>query len=103
MYGKVSPLLVNKIAQVFTSRDFIFVASIKSEADGGIGLIDLCDENDIPEELRYDNAKEESMTGTMMQRITRKLYIIGRSSELYNQQQNKCEGQIRDLKYRLKG
>ena len=39
------------------------------------------------------------MPGTVMQIIIRNFYIIGRSSELYNQKQNKCEGQIRDLKY----
>ena len=62
----------------------------------------LCDEHGIPEELRYDNTKEESITGTMMQIIMRNFYRIGRSSETYNQHQNKCEGNIRDLKYRSK-
>ena len=62
----------------------------------------LCDEHGIPEELRYDNIKEESMTGTMMQIIMRNFYIIGRSSETYNQQQNNYEVQIREFKYQLK-
>ena len=34
--------------------------------------MDLCGDHDIPEELRYDNSKEESMPGTMMQRIMNK-------------------------------
>ena len=42
------------------------------------------------------------MPGTIMQIITSKLYIVGRSSETYTQQQNKCEGNIRDLQYQLK-
>ena len=34
--------------------------------------------------------------------IMRNFYIIGRSSEIYTQQHNKCEGKIRDLQYRSK-
>ena len=43
------------------------------------------------------------MPGTIMQRIMRILYIIIMSSEPCTQQQNKCEGQIRELQYRRKG
>ena len=73
----------NKLAQVFTSRDFIFVAPMKSKSDGGIGLIDICDDHVIPEELRSDNSTEEPMYGTMIQRTTRNFCIIGRSNEPY--------------------
>jgi len=66
LYRKVPSLLGNKLAQVFPSWDFIFVAPMKSKADGGLGLMDLCDEHGIPAELRYDNAKEEIMPGTTM-------------------------------------
>ena len=79
-------LLGNKLAKVFTSRDFSFVVPMKSKEDGVIGLIHICDEHGITEELRYDNSKEESIPGTMMQIITRKFYIIGSSSETYTQQ-----------------
>ena len=37
LYGKVPSLLGNKLAQVFTSGDFIFVSPMKSKADGGNG------------------------------------------------------------------
>ena len=84
---------------MFTYEELIFVASMKSKTDGGIGLMGLCDEHGITAELRYDNTKEESMTGTMMKIIMRNFYIIGRSSKTYIQEHNKCEGQIRDLKY----
>ena len=70
---------------------------MKLKVDGGIGLTDICDEHGIPAELRYDNSKEESMPRTVMQRIMRNFYIIGRSSEKYTQQQNNFEGKIRDL------
>mmetsp|Transcript_15996 Transcript_15996/g.23839 ORF Transcript_15996/g.23839 Transcript_15996/m.23839 type:complete len:1130 (+) Transcript_15996:7540-10929(+) len=102
LYGKVPSLLGNKLAQIFTSGDFIFVSPMKSKADGGNGLVDLCDEYGIPAELRYDNAKEETLPGTKMQRVMKDFYIKGRSSEPYTQQQNKCEGQIRELQYRTK-
>ena len=75
---------------------------MKSKKDVGTFLLDLCYEHVILEGLRYDNTKEESMTGTMMKIIMRNFYIIGRSSETYNQHKNKCEGQIWDLKYRSK-
>ena len=39
------------------------------------------------------------MPENMIQRIMRNFYIIGRSSKTYIQEHNKCEGQIRDLKY----
>ena len=87
---------------MFTYKEFISVAHMKLKADGVIGLMGLCDEHGITAELRYDNTKEESMTGTMMKIIMRNFYIIGRSSETYNQHKNKCEGQIWDLKYRSK-
>ena len=64
--------------------------------------MDIHDKHGVPEELRYDNIKEESMPGTMIQRTMRNFYIIGRSSGLYTQQQNKCEGHIRDLQYQSK-
>ena len=48
MYEKLPSLLVNKLLHVFTTRELIFVAPIKSKAYGGIGLMDLCDEHDIP-------------------------------------------------------
>ena len=97
LYRKVSSLLVNKLAQVFTSGEFMFVAPMKSKSDGGIGIIDLCDKHGIPAELRYDNAKEESMPETMIKIIMRNFYIIGRSSQPYTKQQNKPEGNITDL------
>ena len=75
---------------------------MKSKADGGIVLIDIYDDNGIAEELICDNFKEEAMPGTMIQRIMSNFYIIGRSSEPYTQQQNKCEGKIRYLQYRSK-
>ena len=102
LYGKVPSMLGNKLAQVFTSGDFIFVAPMKSKADRGLGLMDLCDEHGIPAELRYDNAKKEIMPGTMMQRVMKNFYIIGRSAEPYTQQQNKCEGQFREWQYQSK-
>ena len=37
--GKVPSLLCNKLSQVFTSGNLIFVAPMKSKADGGLGLI----------------------------------------------------------------
>ena len=39
------------------------------------------------------------MYGTIMQIIKSKLYIIVRSSDPYTEQQNKCEGHIRELKF----
>ena len=56
------------------------------------------DECVIEEELRYNNTKEDSISGTMIQIIMRTFYIIGRSSDPYTQQQNKCEGQMVELK-----
>ena len=50
-------MLGNKLAKVFTSGDFVFVANMKSKEYLGICLMDLCDEHGIPEELIYDNAK----------------------------------------------
>jgi len=38
LYVKVPSLLGNKLDQVFTSGDFIFVSPMKSKADGGDGL-----------------------------------------------------------------
>ena len=76
MYGNVPSLLENKPAQMFTSGDFTFVATMKSKSYGGIGLMDLCDKHVIPEELIYDNSKEGSMPGIIMQRIMRNFYII---------------------------
>ena len=96
-YVKVPSLLLNKLAQVFTSRKFMYVASMKSKVDGGIGPMDICDEHGIPEELIYNNLEEESMPGAMTQRILRKFYMIGKSNDSYTQQQNKLEGHIRDL------
>ena len=75
----------------------MYVASMKSKVDGGIGPMDICDEHGIPEELIYNNLEEESMPGAMMQRILRKFYIIGKSNDSYTQQQNKFEGNIRDF------
>ena len=66
LYGKFPSLLGNKLAQVFTYEEFIFVAPMKSKAHGGIVLMGLCDEHGVPAELRYDNTKEDSITGTMM-------------------------------------
>ena len=102
LYGKVKSVTGNKLAQVFTSGDFIFVSPMKSKADGGHGLVDLCDEIGIPAELRYDNAKEETLPGTLMQKVMRAFYIIGRATEPHTQSQNKSEGQIRELQYRTK-
>ena len=99
LYRKVPSLLVNKLAQVFTSGEFIFIEPTKSKVDGGISLMYLCDKHDITEELRCDNIKEELIPGATMLRIMSNFYIIGRSSDPYNQQHNKCEGQIRDLEY----
>ena len=70
---------------MFTSGDFIFVASRKSNADRIIGVMDLCNKHGIPEELRYNNVKDESMPETVMQRTMRNFYIIGRSSDTYTQ------------------
>ena len=53
--GKVTSLLVNKFAQLFTSGYFIFAVPMNSKADEGIGIMDLCDEHAITEELIYDN------------------------------------------------
>ena len=44
---------------MFTSGDLIFVAPMKSKVDGGIGIMNLCEEHGITEELRYDDSKEE--------------------------------------------
>ena len=57
LYGKVPSLLGNKLEEVFTFGEFIFIASMKSKADGGIGLMDICDKHGIVEETRYDNSK----------------------------------------------
>ena len=46
-----------KLSQVSTSTKFIFVASMKSNSDGGLGLMDIYDEHGITEELIYDNTK----------------------------------------------
>ena len=97
LYRKVPSLLGNKLAQVFNSRNFIFVVPMNSKKDGVIGRIHICDEHGITEELIYDNSKEESMPGTTMKIITRKFYIIGISSETYTQQHNNCEGNIMEL------
>ena len=94
---KVTSRLGNKLAQVFTSGNYIFVAPKNSKADGVIVLMDLCDEHVITEELRYDNYKDESMHGNMMKIIMRNFYITGRSREPYTPKKNKCEGHIRDL------
>ena len=102
LYVKVISLLGNKFAQVFTSGDLIFVAPMKSKAYGGIGHMDLCDKYGVPEELRYDNAKEESIHGTITKRIMSNFYIIGRLSETYTQQQNNFQGKIRYLQYQSK-
>ena len=83
LYVKVPSLLGNKPAQVFTSREFILVAPMKSKEHGRIVLMDICDEYRIKAELRYNNYKDGSMPGTMVQRITRNFYIIGKSSETY--------------------
>ena len=64
--------------------------------------MDICDEHGIPEEFRYDNDKEEPIPGTKTQIIMSNLYIIVRSSDPYTQRQNKCEGQISNLRYRPK-
>ena len=40
---------------MFTSGEFVFVAPMNSKAYGGIGVMDLCDEHAITEELIYDN------------------------------------------------
>ena len=97
MYGNVLSLLVNKIAQVFTSGEFTFVATMKSRADGEIGIMDICDKHGIPLELRYDHAKKKPTPVTIMQRITGNFYRVGRSIDSHTQQQNKCERKIRDL------
>ena len=47
--------------------------------------MDLCNKHGIPEELRYNNVKDESMPETVMQRTMRNFYIIGRSSDTYTQ------------------
>ena len=49
LYGKVSSMLGNKFLTSVHFQDFIFVAHMNSKADGGIGLMDLCDEHGIPE------------------------------------------------------
>ena len=64
--------------------------------------MDLCDKYEVPAELRYDNAKEESIHGTIMKRIMSNFYIIGRLSETYTQQQNNFQGKIRYLQYQSK-
>ena len=48
LYGTLPSLLGNKLAQVLISRDFIFVAPMKSKADVVIGLIDLYENYGIP-------------------------------------------------------
>ena len=97
LYGKVPSLLGNKLAQVFNSGDFIFVAPMNPKAYLGIGLTYICDEPGITEELIYDNTKEEPMPVNMTKIRMRNFYIIGSSSEPYNQQQNMRERHIRDL------
>ena len=83
LYVKVPSLVGNKLSKLFTSGDSIFLTPMKSKADGVIGLMDICDKHNIIEELRYDIAKEESIPGTMMQKIMREFCIIGRSSDPY--------------------
>ena len=80
-YIKVKSILRNKLSQVFTFGDFIFVAPMKSNSYVLIVLMDLCDDNGIPEEFqgginswKYD-AKNNG-----------EFYIIGGSSDPYNQQ-----------------
>ena len=68
-YIKVKSILRNKLSQVFTFGDFIFVAPMKSNSYVLIVLMDLCDDNGIPEESKYYNSREGSITGNMMQRI----------------------------------
>ena len=68
LYGKELSLVGNKLAQVLPSRDFLFVVPMKSKSNGLIGLRDICDEHVIPSYLIYNNAKDESMTGTMLQK-----------------------------------
>ena len=46
------------MSQVFNSRDFVFVAPMKSKTDRGIDLMDICDDHEITEEFRYNNNKE---------------------------------------------
>ena len=58
-YRKLPSLLRNKLALVFTSGELLFVVPIKSNADGGIFLMGICDNHGIPEELIYDNTQEE--------------------------------------------
>ena len=77
---------------MFTYGDFKFVSPMNSKSDGGIGLMSICRDHEIPEELRYDNFKEESMPGTIMQIIMSNFYMIWNSSDLHTQQKNKCEG-----------
>ena len=47
--------------------------------------MDLCDNYGIPSKSRYNNSKEESMIGTMIQIIIMNFYIIGKSSDPYTQ------------------
>ena len=70
---------------------------MKSKAYGGIGIMDKYAYHGIKAKLRYYNTKEESITVTTMQIIISNFYNIVRSSEPYNQQQNKCKRKMRDL------
>ena len=47
LYEKLPSLLGDKLVQVLNPGDFIFVAPMSSKADGGIDLMDLCDDHGI--------------------------------------------------------
>ena len=57
LYEKVPSLLGNKISEVSTSGDFIFVVPENSKADVVIDPMDICDEHGVSEEFRFDNSK----------------------------------------------
>ena len=85
----------NNCVQIYTDGDgSIFAYPLKSKADCGDSLQELCSQVGVPRELHRDNAPDMNGNDTSFMQTCRSNKIISSYTEPHSPWQNRCENMI---------
>ena len=98
LFSKVTSLLGNNCAQIFTDGEFIYIHPMKGHTEIAESLQFFCEDVGVPAILTMDNAPEQTGKYTDFKKYLSKQRVMVRTTEPYSPWQNRAERQIGKLK-----